>query len=76
MAYGIFFSRTTTDVPALRLDVQIRTKMKLLQFSVILTVCLVSAIAQDTLVLLDNLAVRETHSIFFKSLQGKSNRAG
>lgn len=25
----------------------------------------------NTLVLLDNLAIRETHSIFFKSLQGK-----
>lgn len=27
----------------------------------------------DTLVLLDNLAIRETHSMFFKSLQGKSD---
>lgn len=27
----------------------------------------------DTLVLLDNLAIRETHSMFFKSLQGKTN---
>lgn len=26
---------------------------------------------KNTLVLLDNLATRETHSIFFKSLQGK-----
>ena len=26
---------------------------------------------KETLVLLDNLATRETHSIFFKSLQGK-----
>lgn len=26
---------------------------------------------KETLVLLDNLAVRETHSIFFKNLQGK-----
>lgn len=25
----------------------------------------------DTLVLVDNLAIRETHSIFFKGLQGK-----
>lgn len=25
---------------------------------------------RDTLVLLDNLAIKETHSIFFKSLQG------
>lgn len=28
--------------------------------------------AGDTLVLVDNLAIRETHSIFFKGLQGKS----
>lgn len=27
--------------------------------------------AGDTLVLVDNLAIRETHSIFFKGLQGK-----
>ena len=26
---------------------------------------------RETLVLLDNLAIRETHSIFFKSLSGK-----
>lgn len=43
--------------------------MKLIGFSAILATCLVSVIAQDTLVLLDNLAIRETHSIFFKSLQ-------
>lgn len=29
--------------------------------------------AGDTLVLVDNLAIKETHSIFFKSLQGKKN---
>lgn len=28
---------------------------------------------KETLVLLDNLAVRETHSIFFKNLQGNEN---
>lgn len=28
---------------------------------------------KETLVLLDNLATRETHSIFFKSLQGKNS---
>lgn len=28
----------------------------------------------DTLVLVDNLAIRETHSIFFRGLQGKKNR--
>jgi len=43
--------------------------MKLLGLSLFLAVCLTSVIAQDTLVLLDNLAIRETHSIFFKSLQ-------
>lgn len=28
----------------------------------------------DTLVLVDNLAIRETHSIFFRGLQGKKSR--
>lgn len=28
----------------------------------------------ETLVLVDNLAIRETHSIFFKGLQGKNCR--
>lgn len=32
--------------------------------------------AGDTLVLVDNLAIRETHSIFFKGLQGKKSNAG
>lgn len=30
-------------------------------------------ISGDTLVLVDNLAIRETHSIFFRGLQGKKN---
>lgn len=30
--------------------------------------------AANTLVLLDNLAIRETHSLFFKGLQGKNAR--
>lgn len=42
------------------------------------TFCVLSALVPvpvradpgETLVLLDNLAIRETHSIFFKSLQG------
>lgn len=29
---------------------------------------------KETLVLLDSLATRETHSIFFKSLQGKMHK--
>jgi hypothetical protein len=29
---------------------------------------------KETLVLLDSLATRETHSIFFKSLQGKKSK--
>lgn len=29
-------------------------------------------VAGDTLVLVDNLAIRETHSIFFRGLQGKN----
>ena len=39
-----------------------------------LVLCLFASISsanQETLVLLDNLAIRETHSIFFKSLSGK-----
>lgn len=30
----------------------------------------------DTLVLLDHLVIKETHSIFFKSLQGELRRGG
>lgn len=47
-------------------------------FKLILLVILASwnySLAQnprDTLVLVDNLAIKETHSIFFKSLQGKN----
>jgi len=33
--------------------------------------CSTSGIGGNTLVLLDNLAIKESHSIFFKSLQGK-----
>lgn len=37
--------------------------------------CFTLALAeQETLVLVDNLNIRETHSQFFKSLQGKLNR--
>ena len=39
-----------------------------------LIICLFASISsadRETLVLLDNLAIRETHSIFFKSLTGK-----
>lgn len=58
---------TTSDGPAFRVYI---AKMKFIGFSLILAACLIPAFAQDTLVLLDNLAIRETHSIFFKSLQG------
>lgn len=47
---------------------------KLIGFSLILMQVLALNFAQnvgDTLVLVDNLAIRETHSIFFKGLQGK-----
>lgn len=44
---------------------------KLIQFSLLIAVCLTSACAQETLVLLDNLAIRETHSMFFRSLQDR-----
>lgn len=44
-------------------------------FLVFLYFCALSCAqnAGDTLVLVDNLAIRETHSIFFKGLQGKAN---
>ena len=47
-------------------------KMSTIIFSLVL--CLFASISsadRETLVLLDNLAIRETHSIFFKSLTGK-----
>lgn len=49
-------------------------KMKV--FSILTIVAVLAAASADeqnkeTLVLLDNLATRETHSIFFKNLQGK-----
>lgn len=47
------------------------TKMKI---SIILGLIAFASIAyaeQETLVLVDNLNIRETHSQFFKSLQGK-----
>lgn len=40
-------------------------------FAVAFIATAISVAAQgDTLVLLDNLAIKETHSIFFKSIQG------
>lgn len=48
--------------------------MKLLTLIVLILPLLAITYAQqkkETLVLLDNLATRETHSIFFKNLQGK-----
>lgn len=47
---------------------------KFIGFSLILMQLWAFNLAQntgDTLVLVDNLAIRETHSIFFKGLQGK-----
>lgn len=47
---------------------------KIIGFSLVLLQFLALNLAQnagDTLVLVDNLAHRETHSIFFKGLQGK-----
>jgi oligosaccharyltransferase complex subunit beta len=48
--------------------------MKILNLFVFIAILAASASAvekKETLVLLDNLAIRETHSIFFKNLQGK-----
>lgn len=48
--------------------------MKFLGLFVLIALSAVSIDAEEkkeTLVLLDSLATRETHSIFFKSLQGK-----
>lgn len=45
----------------------------ILIFSIISIISRVSAIG-DTLVLLDNLAIKETHSIFLKGLQGKKKK--
>lgn len=45
-----------------------------MKFSIILGViatCSLALAEQETLVLVDNLNIRETHSQFFKSLQGK-----
>lgn len=46
-------------------------KIKILSILIGLCAFVYAQNAGDTLVLLDNLAIRETHSIFFKSLQGK-----
>lgn len=48
--------------------------MKFFVFLVFIVISAASSYAElkkDTLVLLDSLATRETHSVFFKSLQGK-----
>lgn len=48
--------------------------MKFIEIFVLFVVLVASINAaekKETLVLLDNLATRETHSIFFKNLQGK-----
>lgn len=49
-----------------------RTMNILVKISAVLLVLSLANAAEkkETLVLLDNLAVRETHSIFFKNLQG------
>lgn len=45
--------------------------MKLLKFLAFITVIKATLAQGPTLVLLDNQVIKETHSIFFKSLQGK-----
>lgn len=48
-------------------------KKNFLIFSILIGFCAIVYAQNDweTLVLVDNLAIRETHSIFFKGLQGK-----
>ena len=51
--------------------------MKILSIFTIVAVLAASSADEqnkETLVLLDNLATRETHSIFFKNLQGKKRK--
>lgn len=52
-----------------------RTMNILVKISAVLLILSFASAAEkkETLVLLDNLAVRETHSIFFKNLQGNEN---
>lgn len=47
-----------------------KTCRKLLGFLLLPAIFAVTHAGGNTLVLLDNLAIKETHSIFFKSLQG------
>jgi hypothetical protein len=49
-----------------------RTSLKLVLLATALLLPLSSqfSASKETLVLLDNLAIKETHSIFFKALQG------
>lgn len=50
------------------------TKLRILLCVIGIFVAVHAQNEANTLVLLDNLAIRETHSLFFKGLQGKTSR--
>lgn len=73
------FNPTNNDQPTCRLSkmlmVAMRQNMAMYRkmwtiFAIFLGIISIVNAGGDTLVLLDNLAIKETHSMFFKSLQG------
>lgn len=56
-------------------DVDVDSEYNKIKMNIFGLLCIIvgANAAGNTLVLLDNLLIRETHSIFFKSLQGKDN---
>ena len=52
---------------------RLEKKMALIYSFIVLLLASYINADKETLVLLDNLAIRETHSIFFKSLTGQFN---
>lgn len=64
----------TNSIEQIKHTANTMANSKLIGFSLILMQFCAIIFAQnagDTLILVDNLAIRETHSIFFKGLQGK-----
>lgn len=70
------FTRTNSTRKEVKEKKMVRVKFQLCLFFVGLLAFANAQNAGDTLVLVDNLAVRETHSIFFKNLQGKNRFTG
>lgn len=68
---NLTFQFQTVNVKSIKVGDVYKPKMfRKIFFTLFLLYCSSEA-SGNTLVLLDNLAIRETHSIFFKSLQGK-----